>query len=226
MFPRSLSLIVLSSVLGLASIPEASATIAVTPDYVINFDSVADGSTANSAAPTGVSFSYAVFIPDQDGDGLDIPGTEKWHVDPGAPSVPVYDPTAFGGSFTAFSNPNAMDVRDQSALMQFATPQALGDFSLQASTFDNSTFGGATNQSILFLDSSAQIIGQASLASAGTGFSASLGQPLGSISAVMLPSGAFYDNISVTTVPVPAALPLFLSALGTLGFFRRRKISL
>lgn len=35
-------------------------------------------------------------------------------------------------------------------------------------------------------------------------------------------SGAI-DNIDVTVVPVPAALPLFLTALGGLGFMRKRK---
>lgn len=34
-------------------------------------------------------------------------------------------------------------------------------------------------------------------------------------------SGAI-DNIDVTVIPVPAALPLFLTALGGLGFMRKR----
>ncbi len=36
------------------------------------------------------------------------------------------------------------------------------------------------------------------------------------------PSGVFYDNVSLTAVPVPAAVWLFGSGLGLLGWIRRR----
>lgn len=39
------------------------------------------------------------------------------------------------------------------------------------------------------------------------------------------PSGVFYDNINVAAVPVPAAVWLFGSGLGLLGWFRRRQLS-
>ena len=38
-------------------------------------------------------------------------------------------------------------------------------------------------------------------------------------------SGVFYDNINVAAVPVPAAVWLFGSGLGLLGWFRRRQLS-
>jgi hypothetical protein len=50
-----------------------------------------------------------------------------------------------------------------------------------------------------------------------------LTSPILGVSSILLPSGAFYDNIAVAAVPVPAAVWLFGSAMSALvGLSRRR----
>lgn len=184
---------------------------------LIQFDGVASGASANSAALGGITFAYAQLMPAYDANGDEIPGSETWRVDANASDVLADDPTNRGFT-TAPSSPNALDAVDQPVLMLFAALQSFGNFLLDAITFDNATFGGAPNASVLFLDANHAILGQLPLVQTGQGFTGTAGAYT-DVQAILLPSGAFYDNLNL--VPAPATLWLVLTGLA--GLARRKK---
>ena len=86
----------------------------------------------------------------------------------------------------------------------------------------DSTSGNAGQNDVLFLDANGQTLYDLVY---------NQGQPLATIALpvgvfgvkdIVLPSGTFYDNINVTTVPVPSAFLLFGSALAGFVGLRRR----
>jgi|GEM_PF-651620 len=189
--------------------------------FIINFDNVASGSEANSAvAGTGISFNYAVYLPLVDAYGDAIPGTEFWQNDTTASAVTVSDPTlrVYG---TAPSAPNALDAIDQPVLMHFGPYFNLRSFSF---TLDNSTLGNLGDSWIYFLDANHQVIGQLDSDQTTPGYSGSMTFPLSmpNVQDVVLASGAFYDNVTLT-VPEPGTLPLMATSLGLLVYMTRRK---
>lgn len=195
----------------------------------IDFDNVATGSTATSAAPSGVEFFQAHYINDVDGDGIEIPNTTKWQIDAennNATPVTVENP-ALNGYGAAPSGSNALDARWQPVLMHFDTAQNLSQFSV---TLDNSSFGDLAQSTLYFLDASKAIIGQINFDQTVLGLIVNLDSPINGVQEILLASGAFYDNIAFNTseiapVPLPAALPLLLSAFGILGILSRRRTS-
>jgi hypothetical protein len=190
----------------------------------IHFDNVATGSTATSAAPSGIEFFQAHYVNDLDTFGDEIANTEKWQIDTDNNNlfpVSVENPL-LNGYGAAPSGSNALDARWQPVLMHFSSTQNLNSFSV---TLDNSSFGDLSQSMLYFLDSSKTIIGQLSFDQTVLGLIVNLSSPLNGVQEILLSSGAFYDNIrfenTVTAVPLPATFPLLLSALGTLGFIRR-----
>ena len=194
--------------------------------FVLNFDGIANGADANTdavAVANGISFHEATFIPDKDGFGDVIPGSEKWQIDPSGGSVVVRDPSTFAGGFygSAPSGPNALDAREAPILMTFANAINLGTFSV---TLDNSTLGNAFPVDVLFLDANKAIIGSISTTQSQPGFVGVLGAPIVGVKEVVLNQIAYYDNITVAAVPLPAPLFLLGSAFASLvGAARRRR---
>ncbi len=189
--------------------------------FIINFDSDLCGADANCAvAGTGISFNYAVYLPLVDAYGDAIPGTEFWQNDTTASAVTVSDPTlrVYG---TAPSAPNALDAIDQPVLMHFGPYFNLRSF---AFTLDNSTLGKLDDSWIYFLDANHQVIGQLDSLQSTPGYYGSMAFPLSmpNVQDVVLASGAFYDNLTLT-VPEPGTLPLMASSLGLLVYMTRRK---
>lgn len=210
-----------STLLG-AALAVASAA-SVQAATVIDFDGVSSGSTANSAAPAGFGFAEAEYVTATDEFGDEIPGSEHWQAVAGASDVLVNNPIGFGFP-AAPSAPNALDAVSAPVLLQVSGGIDLGGFSLTATTFDGATFGGAPSASILFLDAAGLALGQLDSQNI-PGFFPSLGSPINGVSSILLPSGAFYDNIHVAAVPLPAAVWLFGGALAGLLGFRRRSNS-
>lgn len=187
---------------------------------VLTFDGVASGTAANLAVPAGYSFFNAAYLPDQDEYGDDIPGSEKWKVDPSvSDAVIVLNPLTVDYGVAPSPN-NALDARWSPILMQFDTAKDLTGFSV---TLDNSTYGNLWADNIYFLDANKNLIGSLVIQGSIPGYVANLNTPLFGVKEVVFASGALYDNITVSEVPVPAAAWLMGSALLGLGGVARRR---
>ncbi|MEO8630129.1 MAG: hypothetical protein ABI612_18840 [Betaproteobacteria bacterium] len=177
---------------------------------VLDFDAVASGTLANAAAPAGISFVGAVFLPDVDAFGDDIPGTEKWRADPDAPAVTVDDPNDF--SFANAPSPkNVLNARFGPVLLQFASPYTLASFS---TILDRSSFGSLVSLDIEFLDVLGRVLKTLATEQSVPGYVAALTAPIGGVSAILLPGGAFYDNISVPEANSSAAAATLVTLAG------------
>lgn len=188
--------------------------------YTINFDNLADGALANAdavALANGVTFASGQLTDILDPITFDVIG-QHWLADP-AYSIYASNPSAIGWG-TAPSGNRALDGRYDQVLVQFAQPTQLTDFSV---AMDNSSYGFPANVNLLFLDANGQTVHSDSFQqNITTSFGVNFLTPT-TVSAVLLPSGKFYDNVTVTAVPVPAALVLFSSGLlGLVGLARKR----
>lgn len=200
----------------------AGSALTARADFALNFDNVASGSTANSAVPagTGVSFFHGVLLPDEDEFGDPIPGTDKWRVDPTAPDVTVNDPDTFG-SGSAPSAPNALNALDQPVLTLFNVAFTLQTFSV---TLDNDTFG-IRDAEILFYDPADVLLRSITIDQSQPGLIATTSDVF-NVSKIVLPGGAFYDNLNVTgtAVPEPSTWVLLTAgALATAGWRRMKR---
>lgn len=200
----------------------AQPTLASTMD----FDSLSAGSDVNTdsvALTKGITFNNAVFLPTLDTDGIAIAGTDHWQIDATASAVTVANGASLGG---AYAQSNGLDARDQPVMMHLGGIFNIASFSLNASSYDGSSFGGYYNPTLDFLDINGNAIGSVAYTLSAGIFSASLSAPVQGVTDVLFVGGAVYDNISISiaAVPVPGAVWLFGSALmGFMGFSRRNK---
>jgi len=186
-------------------------------DFTIDFDGVTSGSAANSAAPAGVQFFHGMFTPNLDPNGDPIPGSERWRIDPMAPTVTADNPLTFNSGF-APSGPNALNAVFQPVLMLFDVPFNLQSFSL---VLDNDTFGSST-LAILFFGADDVLLRSLAIDQTQPGFIASTGA-LAGVSKIVLPGGAFYDSFNVTGAPVPEPSTYALIILAAVICVTRRK---
>jgi hypothetical protein len=193
-------LVLLPSVFLAASAPVAAVEVG------FNFDAVASGSPANAVSKAGVTFEPAYYGPVFDFDGSAVPGTEAWRIDGSAPAVTVDDPSTFGRG-AAPSPANALNALWQPVLVQFGAPQLIRQFSV---TLDQDSFG-TRGLGIGFYDGADRLLGELPVDQTIPGFSVSApALDLVGVTKVVLPAGAFYDNLTVSSVPEPGGLTLGL----------------
>lgn len=188
--------------------------------YDVDFDSLNPGDAANLAAPPLIRFDEASFSPDYDPDGDVIPGTDRWRVAYGAPDVLVQSPSLYDRG-TAPSGLLALDGVFQPTLVRFSQPVSLTAFSV---TLDNDSYGDPAAR-IEFYGTSgggSTLLGWIPADQSQPGFTASLGTQLDGVDAVLLPSGALYDNLNLKVVPEPGTVALAaLGAVLAVGWRRR-----
>ena len=197
--------------------------------YEFTFDDAPAGTQANSLSqPTGlnVSFHFAVFAPDQDEFGDDIPGSEHWQIDLTAPPVLIDNPADWGRG-DAPSVPHALEAVFQPVMILFDTPFNLDPLGF-STILDNDTFGfdgtlpGFEDIAALFFDPNDGLIDQIQIDQSEPGFVVETGG-YQNLSYVVLPSNAFYDNVFISGTPVPEAATLTLLALGAFAVVRKRR---
>ncbi|HEU5081403.1 MAG TPA: PEP-CTERM sorting domain-containing protein [Opitutaceae bacterium] len=166
--------------------------------YAFDFEGVASGSLANGFATPQLSFHEAHYIPFADEFGDPIWGSEHWKIDEindALYPITVENPLAYDRG-AAPSGENALQALWQPVLITFDRPYRIAQFSV---TLDNDAFG--------FLDyirfvtpksSRAEVLVDQSI----PGYQAEA-SGLDGVSGIVLPSGAFYDDLSLTLVPVP-----------------------
>ena len=174
----------------------ATAAIAIPAQATLfTFDNVVSGTEANGLSQAGVTFQPGIFTPDTDAFGSDIPGTEKWRADASSPAVTVDNPSLFGRGAAPSPN-NALNALFQPVLVLFPTSTDITGFS---ATLDSDTFGDA-HLSVNFYDSNDNLLKSVAVDQTVAGFTFDSGA-LSGLSKVVLPAGAFYDNVGFTAVP-------------------------
>lgn len=202
----------------------AAAGLARADTFNLDFDTATGATDASAFAPSIFSFHNATFAPDLDGFGDPVVGSDHWQIDTASDtSSPVQvDSTSANGWGAAPSGSFALDGRPQSILIQFDQTYNLDAFSV---ALDNSTFGNLGTVTIDFLSGSS-IIGHINLDQTQNPGQMPGISGLTNVTGFVLPSGAFYDNlsVSVTAVPEPSTWALIFGAVG-LGFavVRRRR---
>ncbi len=179
--------------------------------------------TSGTALPTSVTLQSAYWETlDANGDPLAVPG---FRADIGStvaldPSLAGYGPAISGKALDGTNNP---------LMFTFASAMNLSSFGV---FLDNSSFGNipqtggdpAFGTNILFYDAADSLIGFIALDQTVSGFSVADSGTYNNVSKVILPSGAFYDNLSFTGQAVPEPASAALACLGALALFKRRRV--
>ena len=193
-----------------------------------NFDAVPNGATASLFNTSKVSFHQAHYVPFLDSFGDPIAGSDHWEIDVVNDTlfpVTAEDPLDYGRG-VAPSGTNALQALFQPVLLSFDGTYNLQSFSF---TLDNDTFGAVAP--VAFITSTGTVL-ELSIDPSVAGLSFSTTDVFG-INGIVLPGGAFYDNIAINALPVGVPLGAvpepstygLLAALLALGgaAWRRRK---
>jgi hypothetical protein len=212
----------LNILLGSTVLAAGWPAMAQVTDVIFTFDTQPSGSAASLFHTADISFHNAMFAPETDEFGDPIPGSERWIIDTendGFFPVLVQNPLEFDRG-AAPSGINALNALDQPALIQFASPVDIFSFSV---TLDNDSFGLVWN--LDFVNGST-LIHSIEIDQSVPGLLVTANSLIG-VSAIVLPSGAFYDDLTISyapAVPEPSTWALFIGATGlAVAMIRRRR---
>ena len=192
---------------------------------LLNFDGATSMTTTGTPLPAVLTLENAYWETlDDKGDLLVVPG---FRADITSPTVVVGDPNLsfYGPSISG----NALSAVDGPVMFSFASALNLSSFGV---TLDNSSLGNILNRggnpafstNILFYDAADTLIGYIELDQTVSGLVVSDRRTFENVSKVVLPSGAFYDNISFMAQAVPEPTSAALVCLSFLTLFRRRRL--
>lgn len=190
-----------------------------------DFDGATPVTTSGTALSTGVTVANAYWeTEDENGDPLLTPG---FRADSVSPTVSLGDPSAFG--YGSAISGNALDATNGPVMFTFASALNLSNFGVM---LDNSGFGNipitggdpAFGTNILFYDSGDNLVGYIALDQTVSGFTVT-NDPgnFMNVTKVIMPSGAFYDNVSFTAQSIPEPTVAGLACLGAFAMFKRRR---
>ena len=190
-------------------------------NYTFTFDGVPNGTAVNTIpqpAVVGTSFYNAIYTPNLDAFGDPIAGTEKWRIDtdPTTPAVTAENPSLYARG-AAPSPTNALQALFQPVIVTFAQPINLTGSGFSG-VLDNDTFGsngflaGFSDIAVKFYDTNNTLLQSVPIDQTTPGFAFTNPTALANVSYVVLPAGAFYDNLAIVgnSVPEPASFGLLL----------------
>ncbi len=210
------SLIKMAAAVAMASVGHGATTF--------DFEDTDAASTTGTPPTTLVSVQNAYWeTEDEFGEPLAVPG---FRADVGStvllgnPELAGYGPAISG---------TALDGTNGPLMFTFASTLNLSGFGV---SLDNSTLGNipmtggnpAFGTNILFYDAADNLVGFIAVDETVSGFTVSNdpGNFL-NVSKVVLPSGAFYDNLSFSAQAVPEPAAAGLACLGVLALLKRRR---
>jgi hypothetical protein len=214
-----------ATVLAVALVATSATASAANFSAFFNFDNVASDSVADTALGSYfplIHFGNAGTVADDpvyDSIGNLLNANAFHWVD----ATSSFGDVLVKDDGTAVSPSNVLWNDNQPILVMFSAPQTLASFSIQQ---DMSQFGFPGSSYMAFLDSTGHEIAGAQFFYTQFENPGLLIQSTGSwanVSAVLLPGGKSYDNLSVTAVPEPATLALMLTSLGLIGLMARRR---
>jgi MYXO-CTERM domain-containing protein len=203
----------------------ALAASASAATFSTDFDSLPTGSAASLFENGEFSFHNGFYAPTTDSFGDAIPGSDQWQIDTASDaSFPllVVDPSTLGFG-AAPSGSNALNGADQTVLIVFNQLVDITGFSV---TLDNSTFGDLSARSIDFVNGST-VQFSANTDQTVPGLVVNVASVSG-VRSIVLPTTAYYDNLSFTatasTIPEPSTCAALAGLAGlALATTRRRR---
>lgn len=212
----------------LLAVSAASAALAVSASAITfstDFDSATAGDLASLFNTADLSFHNGVYAPIQDGEGIDIDGSDQWQIDTASDiDFPVFVDNPLSLDYGAApSGLLALHVIDQTVIIHFAYLVDITSFSV---TLDDSTYGNLSATSIDFVNG-ATVAFSESIDQTVPGLAVNVGAVSG-VRSIVLPTTAFYDNLSIeftaSAIPEPSAFASFAGVAGLgLALYRRRR---
>ncbi len=186
---------------------------------LLNFSFTSDATPVVTGSPLfgtlSVDYTYIETV-DGNGDPL---ATPSFRPDLTAGAIVVGDPSA--RSYGAPIAGNALDAVDQAVLFSFTTPQDISSFGV---TLDNSTLGTLFGTNVEFYSAADLLLGSLAVNQNTPGFTLNNTSLLFSgVSKIVVPAGAFYDNLSFTASAAPEPGRVSLLGLGLAAAVLRRR---